>query len=78
MPAFITFGRVLFAVLFIYSPKLTFIVLASIPVYLIIAALIRPALREQINEKFNRGARSQQFLVESIVAEIGVLPQPHL
>ena len=24
-------------------------------------------LREQINEKFNRGARSQQFLVESIV-----------
>ena len=30
-------------------------------------ALIRPVLREQINEKFNRGARSQQFLVESIV-----------
>ena len=32
-----------------------------------IATLIRPILREQINEKFNRGARSQQFLVESIV-----------
>ena len=32
-----------------------------------IAAVIRPMLREQINEKFNRGARSQQFLVESIV-----------
>src|SRR5665213_1894371 len=32
-----------------------------------ITALIRPGLRELINEKFNRGARSQQFLVESIV-----------
>ena len=29
--------------------------------------LIRPPLREQINEKFNPGARSQQFLVELIV-----------
>jgi ATP-binding cassette, subfamily B, bacterial HlyB/CyaB len=53
--------------MFIYSPKLTLVVLASIPVYLLIASLIRPVLRAQINEKFNRGARSQQFLVESIV-----------
>ena len=29
--------------------------------------MLRPVLREQINERFNRGARSQQFLVESIV-----------
>ena len=48
-------------------PKLTLVVLGSIPFYIVIAALIRPVLREQINEKFNRGARSQQFLVESIV-----------
>jgi len=53
--------------MFIYSVKLTLVVLASIPVYVVIASLIRPVLREQINEKFNRGARSQQFLVESIV-----------
>ena len=51
--------------MFIYSAKLTLIVLGSIPFYIIIAGLIRPLLREQINEKFNRGARSQQFLVES-------------
>ena len=61
------FTLVFFVVMFIYSPKLTLVVLASIPVYVVIAALIRPGLRELINEKFNRGARSQQFLVESIV-----------
>ena len=42
-------------------------VLISIPVYVLIASMLRPILREQINEKFNRGARSQQFLVELIV-----------
>ena len=63
----LVFTLVFIGVMFIYSPKLTLVVLASIPVYLLIASLIRPVLREQINEKFNRGARSQQFLVESIV-----------
>jgi subfamily B ATP-binding cassette protein HlyB/CyaB len=63
----LVFTLVFFAVMFIYSPKLTLVVLASIPVYLLIASLIRPVLRAQINEKFNRGARSQQFLIESIV-----------
>ena len=61
------FTLVFFAVLFIYSSTLTLIIVGSIPIYLVIAFLIRPILREQINEKFNRGARSQQFLVESIV-----------
>jgi subfamily B ATP-binding cassette protein HlyB/CyaB len=42
------------------------IVLASIPLYLIIALLIRPALREKVSERFNTGAASQQFLVESV------------
>jgi len=63
----LVFTIIFFAVMFIYSIKLSLVVLATIPVYLVIAALIRPALREQINEKFNTGARSQQFLVESIV-----------
>ena len=63
----LVFTLIFFAVMFIYSVKLTLVVLASIPVYIVIASLIRPVLREQINEKFNRGARSQQFLVESIV-----------
>src|SRR5579872_1963635 len=63
----LVFTLVFFVVMFIYSVKLSLVVLATIPVYLVIAALIRPVLREQINEKFNTGARSQQFLVESIV-----------
>jgi subfamily B ATP-binding cassette protein HlyB/CyaB len=63
----LVFTLVFFVVMFIYSAKLTLVVLGSIPVYVLIAALIRPGLRELINEKFNRGARSQQFLVESIV-----------
>ncbi|TPM25306.1 type I secretion system permease/ATPase [Mesorhizobium sp. B2-3-5] len=63
----LVFTLVFFVVMFIYSPTLTMVVLGTIPVYLLIAVLIRPVLREQINEKFNRSARSQQFLVESIV-----------
>jgi ATP-binding cassette, subfamily B, bacterial HlyB/CyaB len=63
----LVFTLIFFIVMFIYSIKLTLVVLATIPVYILIASLIRPVLREQINEKFNRGARSQQFLVESIV-----------
>jgi subfamily B ATP-binding cassette protein HlyB/CyaB len=54
-------------VMFIYSVKLTLVLLLSIPVYVVIAAILRPILRGQINEKFNRAARAQQFLVESIV-----------
>ena len=63
----LVFTLVFIGVMFIYSVKLTLLVLVSIPVYVLIAAALRPVLREQINEKFNRGARSQQFLVESIV-----------
>jgi subfamily B ATP-binding cassette protein HlyB/CyaB len=63
----LVFTLIFFVVMFIYSVKLTLVVLVSIPVYVVIASFIRPVLREQINEKFNRGARSQQFLVESIV-----------
>ncbi len=61
------FTVIFFVVMFIYSAKLTYVVLASIPFYLLVAWSIRPFLRETINEKFNRGAQSQQFLVELIV-----------
>ncbi len=58
---------VFIAVLFAYSWKLTLIVLASIPLYLAIGFFVRPPLREKVKEKFNRGAASQQFLVETVV-----------
>jgi subfamily B ATP-binding cassette protein HlyB/CyaB len=63
----LVFTLVFIGVMFIYSATLTLVVVISIPVYALIAAVLRPILREQINERFNRGARSQQFLVESIV-----------
>ncbi|MCA0406126.1 MAG: type I secretion system permease/ATPase, partial [Proteobacteria bacterium] len=61
------FTVVFIAVLFFYSWKLTLIVLVTIPLYLLIAALVRPPLKVKIEEKFNRAALSQQFLVESVV-----------
>ncbi|SEB90212.1 ATP-binding cassette, subfamily B, HlyB/CyaB [Rhizobiales bacterium GAS188] len=63
----LVFTLVFIAVLFLYSVQLTLVVLASIPVYALIATLIRPSLRVRIKEKFNRGAQSQQLLVESII-----------
>jgi subfamily B ATP-binding cassette protein HlyB/CyaB len=61
------FTVVFIAVLFAYSWFLALIVLCSAPLYSIIAILIRPILREKINQRFNRGAEAQQFLVEAVV-----------
>jgi len=63
----ILFTVVFLAVLLAYSWKLTLIVIVSIPLYVLVAAFVRPILRETIKEKFNRGAESQQMLVEAIV-----------
>ena len=41
--------------------------LFSIPIYIAIALVIRPMLLERTKERFNTGAASQQFLVESVV-----------
>lgn len=57
---------VFIAVMFIYSEILTWIVLASLPCYVILSAVISPLLRHRLKEKFNRGAENQAFLVESI------------
>ena len=40
----LVFTLIFFVVMFIYSVKLTLVVLASIPVYIVIASLIRPVL----------------------------------
>lgn len=61
-----------FAVMFIYSPFLTLVVALSIPIYVLISVLISPPLRELLEEKFQRGAESQSFLVESVTG-IGTL-----
>lgn len=60
------FTVVFIAVLFIYSSLLTLIVLATVPCYVFLSVVVTPIFRTRLNEKFNRGADNQSFLVESI------------
>jgi ATP-binding cassette, subfamily B, bacterial HlyB/CyaB len=66
------FTIVFFAVMYMYSPLLTLIVLLSIPLYIAISVFISPHLRNLLEEKFRRGAENQSFLVESVTG-IGTL-----
>lgn len=54
-------------VLFIYSKWLTLVVLATLPLYALIGAFLRPALKRLLKVKFRSWASGQQLLVESIV-----------
>ncbi|ARP99517.1 type I secretion system permease/ATPase [Pseudorhodoplanes sinuspersici] len=60
------FTVIFIAVLFFYSSLLTWIVLASLPVYVGISALATPLFQRRLDEKFQRGAENQAFLVESV------------
>jgi ATP-binding cassette, subfamily B, bacterial HlyB/CyaB len=60
------FTVVFLAVMWFYSPILTFVVMGSLPLYALLSVVITPAIRARLNEKFNRGAENQSFLVEAI------------
>src|SRR6202795_417616 len=60
------FTVVFLAVMFLYSPVLTGIVLAGFPFYIGISAGATPLFRRLLDEKFRRGAETQAFLVESV------------
>ena len=60
------FTLVFFAVLYHYSPILTAVVAGAVPFYVLLSALVTPILRRRLEEKFNRGAENQAFLVESV------------
>ena len=62
----IVFSFVFIGVMLWYSPTLTVIVVASIPVYLALSFIFTPVLRTKLNEKFNKGAENQSFLVETL------------
>ena len=62
------FTVVFLAVMYIYSPFLTYIVLGSLPLYILISAGATPLFRRRLEEKFDRGAENQAFLVESVTA----------
>jgi subfamily B ATP-binding cassette protein HlyB/CyaB len=60
------FTVVFIAVMFFYSPLLTWIVLGSLPLYIAISAASTPLFRRRVDEKFRRGAENQAFLVECV------------
>ena len=60
------FTFVFLAVMFIYSPLLTAIVIGAFPFYIGISVAATPLFRQRLNEKFARGAENQAFLVESV------------
>lgn len=62
----ILFSFVFLGVMLWYSPILTVIVLASIPVYLALSFIFTPILRAKLNDKFNKSAENQSFLVETL------------
>src|SRR5215472_13246965 len=60
------FTFVFLGVMFYYSPFLTWVVVGSFPFYIALSAGVTPVFRRRLDEKFNRGAENQAFLVESI------------
>jgi ATP-binding cassette, subfamily B, bacterial HlyB/CyaB len=60
------FTCVFLAVMFYYSPLLSWIVVGSFPFYIGISASVTPFFRRRLEEKFNRGAENQALLVESV------------
>ena len=60
------FSFVFLGVMLWYSVTLTLVVLASIPVYLLLSLVFTPVIRRRLEDKFNKGAENQSFLVETI------------
>ena len=61
------FAVVLVAMLFAYSTVLALIVALSLPVYVIIALVLQPLLKARTEDRFHKGALSQQHLVEAVL-----------
>ena len=60
------FTVVFLAVMFYYAPLLTWIVIGSLPFYVTLSVGVTPVFRQRLDEKFNRGAENQSFLVECL------------
>lgn len=54
------------AVMLFYSTTLTWIVLGSLPIFILISAFITPLFKARLEEKFNCGAESQSYMVEAV------------
>lgn len=66
------FAVALIITLFVYSTILGWIVVGTLPLYVILSVSFTPYLKSLIDEKFNKGAHRQSFLVE-MVSGIGTV-----
>lgn len=62
------FTVVFLAVMYLYSAILFWVVIVSLPCYVIVSLAVLPGLRRKLDERFRRGAENQSFLVESVTA----------
>lgn len=60
------FSFVFVIMMFIYSPVLSFIVIGFVVVIGLLYLIITPELRERLERKFQMGAQSNSYLVESV------------
>ena len=60
------FSVVYILVMFVYSIKLTFVSLATIPAFMILTFFVSPIVRRQLRAKAERNAETQSFLVEAL------------
>lgn len=60
------FSFVFILMMFLYSVKLTFIVLGFVVTIAILYLIITPELRSRLEKKFQMGAQSNSYLVESV------------
>jgi len=60
------FSTVFLVVMFVYSRILTFVVLGIVALIAILYVVVTPELRERLNNKFQMGAQSNSYLVESV------------
>jgi ATP-binding cassette, subfamily B, bacterial HlyB/CyaB len=54
------------AVMCLYSVTLTCVLLGSLPLFVTLSLVIRPLMRQRLEQKFDRGAESQSYLVEAV------------
>ena len=62
----LAFAGVFLAVMLYYSPLLTLVVVGALPLYVGLMLAAMPLFRRRLQERFQRGAENQAFLVEAV------------
>lgn len=62
----VLFIGIFLAVMLFYSISLTLVVAACLPLLIGLSLAIRPMLRQRLDERFDRGAEAQAFLIEAV------------